>query len=152
MAKKTLAAPAGKSSAWTCDAWKRNASISGLLVMMLGSLSACSGVPLPEEQVQLSKNAVNRAVSADATQYAPMEMKSAQDKLFDMERALGEKKYTQARLIAQQAEADAILAERKAQANKARQTLSNARQGIEVLRQEMLHAPDAPQTNPAQAQ
>lgn len=102
--------------------------------------------------MQLSKNAVTRAVSADATQYAPMEMKSAQDKLFDMERALGEKKYAQARLIAQQAEADAILAERKAQANRARQTLSNARQGIEVLRQEMLQAPDALQTNPAQAQ
>jgi len=119
---------------------------------VLGSLSACSSVPMPEEQVQLSKNAVNRAVSADATQYAPMEMKNAQDKLFEMERALGEKKYQQARLIAQQAEADAILAERKAQANKVQQTLSSARQGIEVLRQEMLQAPDAPKTAPVQAQ
>lgn len=124
----------------------------GLLLVMLGALGACSSVPLPEEQVQLSKNAVNRAVSADATQYAPVEMKNAQDKLFLMERALGEKDYTQARLLAQQAEADASLAERKARAIKAQQTLQSARQGIEVLRQEMLQAPDAPALPSAQAQ
>jgi len=152
MANNLLATPARKSGALTLGAWKRCASMSGLLALVLGSLSACSSVPMPEEQVQLSKNAVNRAVSADATQYAPMEMKNAQDKLFEMERALGEKKYQQARLIAQQAEADAILAERKAQANKVQQTLSSARQGIEVLRQEMLQAPDAPKTAPVQAQ
>ncbi|MCE4069419.1 MULTISPECIES: DUF4398 domain-containing protein [Pseudomonas] len=126
------------------------ASMSAVLVLMLGSLSACSSVPMPEEQVQLSRNAVNRAVAADATRYAPVEMKMAQDKLFGMERALGEKRYEQARLIAQQAEADAVLAERKAQAGKAQQTLAAGRNGIQVLRQEMLQAPDAPQTAPTQ--
>lgn len=128
------------------------ASLSGLLVVMLGSLSACSSVPLPQEQIQLSKDAVSRAVSADATQYAPLEMKSAQDKLFLMERAVGEKKYEEARLLAQQAEADANLAERKARATQAQQTLKSAREGIDVLRQEMLQAPDAPKTSPANVQ
>ncbi|MBW4653819.1 MAG: DUF4398 domain-containing protein [Kaiparowitsia implicata GSE-PSE-MK54-09C] len=117
----------------------------GVLVL-LGSLSACSSVPLPEDQMLLSKNAVNRAVSAEATRYAPVEMKSAQDKLFSMERALGEKNYNLARVLAQQAEADANLAERKARANKAQQTLKSAREGIKVLEQEMLHAPGVPQT------
>ena len=128
------------------------ASLSGLLVMVLGSLSACSSVPVPEEQIQLSKNAVNRAVSAEATQYAPVEMKNAQDKLFLMERALGEKQYEKARQLAQQAEADANLAERKARASKAQKTLKNARDGIDVLRQEMLQAPEAPKVTPSKVQ
>lgn len=128
------------------------ASLSGLLVMVLGSLSACSSVPVPEEQIQLSKNAVNRAVSAEATQYAPVEMKNAQDKLFLMERALGEKQYEKARQLAQQAEADANLAERKARASKAQKTLKNARDGIDVLRQEMLQAPEAPKVIPSKVQ
>ena len=129
----------------------RAASFCGSLVL-LGALSACSSVPLPEDQVQLSKNAVSRAEAADATQYAPLEMKSAQDKLFRMERALGEKDYSLARVLAQQAEADANLAERKAQAQKMQQALESAREGIKVLKQEMLQAPDAPQTSSTLAQ
>lgn len=129
-----------------------NAARYGLLLVMLGALGACSSVPLPEEQIQLSKNAVNRAVSAEATRYAPVEMRDAQDKLMRMEHAVGEHDYEQARLLAQQAEADANLAERKALASKAQQTLDNARQGIEVLRQEMLQAPNAPQTATHNAQ
>ncbi|MCY1447717.1 hypothetical protein D9M71_643480 [compost metagenome] len=70
-------------------------------------------------------------------------MKSAQDKLYKVERALGEQDFAQARLLAEQAEADANLAERKARALRTQQQLEEARQGIEVLRQEMLQAPDA---------
>ncbi|MNM69143.1 hypothetical protein D3C81_807310 [compost metagenome] len=98
---------------------------------------------VPTEQVELTRNAVSRAVTADATQFAPVEMKSAQDKLYKVERALGEQDFAQARLLAEQAEADADLAERKARALRAQQQLKEARQGIEVLRQEMLQAPDA---------
>lgn len=79
--------------------------------------------------MRLSKDAVTRAVTADTTQYAPLEMKTAQDKLFRMERTLGEQDYEQARLLAEQAEVDANLAERKAQASNAEQTLKSARQG-----------------------
>lgn len=114
---------------------------AGLLVALLGSLGGCASVTIPTEQVELTRDAVSRAVSADATQYAPVEMKSAQDKLYAVERALGEKDFTGARLLAEQAEADANLAERKARALRAEQQLKSARDGIEVLKQEMLQAP-----------
>lgn len=113
-----------------------------LLVTLMAALAGCAGVPAPTDQVELSRNAVSRAVTADATQYAPAEMKSAQDKLYGVERALGEKNYNQARTLAEQAEADANLAERKARAVKAQQQLQSAHKGIEVLKQEMLQAPD----------
>ncbi|MGE8438815.1 MAG: DUF4398 domain-containing protein [Pseudomonas palmensis] len=112
---------------------------SSLLMVLAG----CAGVPVPTEQVELTRNAVSRAVTADATQYAPAEMKAAQDKLYAVERALGERNLVAARTLAEQAEADASLAERKARAAKAQQQLRSAQQGIEVLKQEMLQSPDA---------
>ena len=112
---------------------------SSLLMVLAG----CAGVPVPTEQVELTRNAVSRAVTADATQYAPAEMKAAQDKLYAVERALGERTLVAARTLAEQAEADANLAERKARAAKAQQQLRSAQQGIEVLKQEMLQSPDA---------
>ncbi|MNJ44253.1 hypothetical protein D3C77_392970 [compost metagenome] len=115
----------------------------GLMVALLATLSGCASVVAPSEQVELTRNAVSRAVTADATQFAPVEMQSAQSKLNLLERALGQEDFTQARLLAEQAEADANLAERKARALRAKQQLTEAQQGIEVLKQEMLQAPDA---------
>ncbi|CAI8916293.1 DUF4398 domain-containing protein [Pseudomonas zeae] len=125
-------------------------AVCGLAVA--AALSACASAPLPEQQISLSKDAVNRAVSAEATQYAPLEMKAAQDKMFQMERALGEKNYPQAKLLAEQIEADANLAERKSRAVKWQKQLADARNGIEVLKQEMLQDPVTGFNPPASAQ
>ncbi|MGC7840780.1 DUF4398 domain-containing protein [Pseudomonas wayambapalatensis] len=110
------------------------------------ALSGCASSVMPGEQIELTRSAVNRAVSADATQYAPAEMRAAQDKLNAMERALGEKNAAQVKTLAEQAEADARLAERKAAARKTKAQLDTARQGIEVLKQELLEAPQATAT------
>jgi Tfp pilus assembly major pilin PilA len=125
----------------TIERVSSRARVSACLLIMAGVMSACAGVPIPQQQITLSRDAVNRAVSADATQYAPLEMKAAQDKMFLMERALGEKDYPQARLLAEQIEADANLAERKARAVKWQKQLTDARSGIQVLKQEMLQDP-----------
>ncbi|KHA72489.1 DUF4398 domain-containing protein [Pseudomonas fluorescens] len=128
------------------------ARLSACLLIMTGALSACASAPIPEQQLGLAKDAVNRAVSAEATQYAPLEMKAAQDKMFQMERALGEKNYPQAKLLAEQIEADANLAERKSRAVKWQKQLTDARSGIQVLKQEMLQDPVTGFNPPASAQ
>ena len=117
-------------------------STAGLLLLLGG----CASAVMPSEQIELTRSAINRAVAADATQYAPVEMRAAQDKLSAMDRALGQKDLKQARSLAELAEADARLAERKALARKNHEQLEIARKGIEVLRQELL---DAPESNPA---
>lgn len=122
---------------------KQRVAAWGTLLAVVGALSACASVPSPNDQIVLSKNAISRAVSADATQYAPLEMKVAQDKMFLMERAMGERDYVQARILAEQIEVDANLAERKARAMKWQQQLQQSRAGIQVLKQEMLQAPDS---------
>lgn len=114
------------------------------LVGLLMIMSGCASVTVPNEQIELARNALNRAVAAEATQYAPVEMRAAQDKMSALDRALGEKKFEQARTLAEGARADARVAERKAQALKAKEQLEVARKGIEVLKQEILDAPDSP--------
>lgn len=106
-------------------------------------ISACASTPSPDEQVSLAKSALSRAVSAGATEYAPVQMKTAQDKIVLMERALGEKNYGKAKVLAEQIEVDSALAERTARTLKTQKELKDAQNGIQVLKQEMLQAPNS---------
>jgi hypothetical protein len=105
-------------------------AIGGSLV-----LAGCAGNP-PSEQFAVTESAVNDAVSAGGTEFAAVEMKAAQDKLKQAEIAMHDKKYDQARTLAEQAEWDARVAERKAQAMKAEQTVKDSQKGVQELRQE----------------
>lgn len=113
-----------------------------LAALVLGCglvLSGCAGNP-PSEQYAVAQSAVNAATSAGGTEFAAVEMKSAQDKLKQAEFALYEKKYDKARSLAEQAEWDARVAERKAQTAKAKRAVQDARQGIQELRDEGLRS------------
>lgn len=113
--------------------WKVTALAMGSALLLAG----CAGNP-PSEQLAVTQSAVDNAVSAGGTEFAAVEMKAAQDKLKQAELQLHEENYEEARRLAEQAEWDARLAERKAEATKAEQALHNAQQGIEELREESL--------------
>jgi uncharacterized lipoprotein YmbA len=98
-------------------------------------LAGCAGNP-PSEQFAVSESAVKDAVSAGGTEFAAVEMKAAQDKLKQAEIAMHDKQYDQAKVLAEQAEWDARVAERKAQAMKAEQTVKDSQKGVQELRQE----------------
>lgn len=120
-----------------------------LAALALGAsfvLAGCAGNP-PSEQYAVSQSAVNSAVSAGGTEYSAVEMKSAQDKLKQAEFAMQEQKYDEARRLAEQAEWDARVAERKSQAAKAEKAVQDARQGVNELREEGMR-----QVQPAPAQ
>ncbi|MEB0039580.1 MULTISPECIES: DUF4398 domain-containing protein [unclassified Pseudomonas] len=109
-----------------------------LAVLALGSsvvLAGCAGNP-PTAQYAVTQSAVNSAVSAGGTEYAAVEMKSAQDKLKAAELAMHDKKYDEAKMLAEQSEWDARVAERTAQAAKAQKAVQDARQGADELRQD----------------
>ncbi|MBA1203749.1 DUF4398 domain-containing protein [Pseudomonas capeferrum] len=113
-----------------------------LAALALGSslvLAGCAGNP-PTEQYAVTQSAVNSAVSAGGTEFAAVEMKAAQDKLKQAEIAMHDKKYDEAKRLAEQAEWDARVAERKAQAGKAQKAVQDARQGVEELREEGMRA------------
>ncbi|VVN41255.1 DUF4398 domain-containing protein [Pseudomonas fluorescens] len=109
-----------------------------LAALAIGSslvLAGCAGNP-PTEQFAVTQSAVNGAVSAGGTEFAAVEMKSAQDKLKQAEIAMHDKKYDEAKILAEQAEWDARVAERKAQAMKAEQAVKDSQTGVQELRQE----------------
>ncbi|WP_339410309.1 DUF4398 domain-containing protein [Pseudomonas sp. EA_35y_Pfl2_R5] len=113
----------------------RNLKLAALLVGSSVVLAGCAGNP-PSEQFAVTQLAVNNAVSAGATEFAAVEMQSARDKLKQAELAMHDKDYEKAKRLAEQAEWDARVAERKAEATKAERALQDANQGIEELRQE----------------
>ncbi|KFE53030.1 DUF4398 domain-containing protein [Pseudomonas syringae] len=131
-----------------------NTTFKGLRGMKLAALAlgasfvlaGCAGNP-PSEQYAVSQSAVNSAVSAGGTEYSAVEMKSAQDKLKQAELAMQEQKYDEARRLAEQAEWDARVAERKSQAAKAEKAVQDARQGVNELREEGMR-----QVQPVKAQ
>lgn len=102
-------------------------------------LVGCAGNP-PSERYAVAQSALNAAVSAGGTEYAPLEMQAAQDKFRQASIAMHDKNYDEARRLAEQAELDARVAERKAQAGKAERALQDARQGIQELRNEGLRS------------
>lgn len=109
-----------------------------LAALAIGSsfvLAGCAGNP-PTEQYAVTQSAVNSAVSAGGPEFAAVEMKSAQDKFKQAELAMHDKKYDEAKRLAEQAEWDARVAERKAQASKAEQALKDSEKGVQELRQE----------------
>lgn len=116
---------------------------SGLLALALGSsllLAGCAGNP-PTEQFAVTNTVVKSAVAAGGPEYAPVQMKQAQDKLAQAENLLRDDQYEQARMLAEQAEWDARVAERTALASKAQKALQDSQQGVQQIREEGARTP-----------
>ena len=113
----------------------RGLKLAALAIGTSFVLAGCAGNP-PTEQYAVTQSAVNSAVSAGGTEYAAVEMKAAQDKLKQAELAMHDTKYDEARRLAEQAEWDARVAERKAQAAKADLALKDSQKAVQELRNE----------------
>lgn len=106
-------------------------ALGGLLLV------GCAGNP-PNEQFAVTESAVRSAVSSGATQYAPLDLRAAQEKWKQAELAMQKENFDEARKLAEQAEWDARVAERKAQAAKAQKAVEDAQKGIQELREESM--------------
>ena len=114
--------------------WLRMAGgISFVAIVVAG----CASVPPPTEQMAVSKLAIANAVSAGGSEYAAVEMRSAQEKMDRANRAMAKEDYENARWLAEQAQADARLAEKKAESAKAQKAANVMQEDIRVLREEI---------------
>ena len=113
------------------------ASSSLLLVAFALSLVACASIPPPKEQMAVSRSALDQARSAGAPQLAPPEFNEAQRKLELATLAYQQKKYEAARRLAEEAEADAKLAQAKAGATRSEQAANQIQRDIKVLQEEL---------------
>ena len=118
--------------------FKNSKSLLALLAAgSLLTLVGCAGNP-PTAQMAVATQSLNAAETAGATEYAPVEMQSARKKMNEAEKAEFEKDYKKAQYLAEQAEWDARVAERKAQAEKVQRAVDDAKRSVEELRNESL--------------
>jgi len=106
--------------------------------MALGGLAGCASEKTPATaDVAVSRAAVDAAASAGAAEAAPAEMQSARDKLMRANQALASRDYQAAADWANLAEADARLAQSKANSAKASMAAEEVQRSIQALRDEL---------------
>lgn len=98
----------------------------------------CTSLKTPATaDVAVSNAAVANAAGAGGAQYAPLEMNSAREKLALAKKAMLDKDYKLAIELANQAQADAKLAQSKASSVKAQAAADVMQDDIRVLREEL---------------
>jgi hypothetical protein len=106
--------------------------------VLLGLCACASPQKAPATaEVAVSQNAVENAVQAGAGELAPDDITRAREKMLKANQALQAKDYKMARDLAVQAEADAKLAQSKANSAKATAAANALDADLRVLRQEV---------------
>ena len=109
-----------------------------ILAAALALTVGCTSLKTPATaDVAVSNAAVANAAGAGGAQYAPLEMNSAREKLALANKAMLAKDYKEARELANQAQADAKLAQSKASSVKAQAAADVLQEDIRVLREEL---------------
>lgn len=107
--------------------------LAGIVIAMTG----CASIPPPTEQIAVSKAALTRASSAGSNEYAPVELRSATEKMSAAELAMAKEDFRRAQQLAEQAQVDAKLAETKSALAKAQLAVGNEEESNRILREEI---------------
>ncbi|PWW47000.1 DUF4398 domain-containing protein [Melaminivora alkalimesophila] len=106
--------------------------------LALAALAACSSTPKPTEEMAVGRATLDRVTAMpEVAQNAPVELQRARDKWMQAQRAMDNKDYKEARRLATEAEADARLAESKAEAVDSARTRRQVQDSIRSLQQEI---------------
>lgn len=114
-------------------------------VIGIGALAAicsagCATSPVPQEKIAVAKSSIQRAEQAGAPELAPVPMAAARDKLTRAEKAAASHDMQPAADLADQANADAQLAEATAQQQRSRKAATEFDASLQALRQETSHS------------
>lgn len=115
-----------------------------LSLAVAATLAACASEPPPRSLAQASQ-AVDQAAQSGAAAAAPLEMTLARDKLMAAQAAADREKTAEADRLAQEAIANAELAQAKADDAKSRAALTDMQRTIEALRSEAVKPPTRPE-------
>lgn len=111
--------------------------LTTLSALALGGvlLTGCAGKP-PTAEMAIANSALQSAIESGASTYAAPDLIKAQDKWSKAEAANNKHDYEAAQRWAEQAEIDARVAQRKAQAAKVTKALDEAKKSIQDIREE----------------
>lgn len=110
-----------------------------LSIIIVGGIfmSGCASAPPPVELIAVSRAAVNDANTAGANELAPIQYKSATEKMNGAELAMAHKDYPLAQQLAEQAQVDAKLAVAMARSSKAKKAADALQEDSRILSQEI---------------
>lgn len=111
--------------------WRQLVPLAAVL-----ALAACASTPPPTQQMAVSRAAVERATGPAAAE-APAELATARDKILRANQALAAKDHATARRLAEEAEADAALAEARARETRSEAALNAVRDSLRQLRESL---------------
>lgn len=108
---------------------------AGAALLAAFLLGACAPVEImPATEIAAAQAAITQAESAGAKRAAPVELLAAREKLEQADAAARTERFGDARRLAEAAEADAMLADRKARAAKAQSAADEMARSNELLR------------------
>jgi Domain of unknown function (DUF4398) len=106
-------------------------------LLAISALAACASVPPPKAEIAVAEAAVVNATNAGGAQWAPAEMRTAQDKLARAQAAMTAQEHSQAKTLALEAGLDAQLAAAAARAAKSQRAADEVKEANRVLREEL---------------
>jgi len=115
--------------------------IAAICVISVMIMAGCSSMKTPATaDVAVSNAAVANASTAGGAEFAPVEMRSARDKMDQSNAALKAHDYKKADALAKAAQADAQLAQSKADTAKSQAAATALQTDIQVLQEQINHA------------
>lgn len=115
---------------------KSNIRDAVLVAAIALSAVGCVTTSIPNEKLAVAKSSVQAAEQAGAPELAPVEMAAARDKLARAEKAAADRDAQPATDLAEQANADAQLAEATAQEKRSHKAAMELDSSLQALRQE----------------
>lgn len=113
-------------------------NLSTLCAAFAICVAGCATTPIPNEKIAVAKASVQHAEQSGAPELAPVELAAARDKLARAEKAAADNDAQPATQWAEQADADAQLAEATAQEHRSRKAATEFEANLQALRQESL--------------
>lgn len=110
-------------------------------VALSAVVAGCASNPPPKSELAVSKTAIDAALSEGGMEYAPVPLKTAQDKYALAEKIVADKdddRYLKAQQLAEQAALDAKLAQLTAQTEKLKKSLQDSQGDKQAIRQEVI--------------
>ncbi len=107
-------------------------------VALLALVSACATTPPDRSILENARNAIEQAESARAEEYAPIELRYADERLASATKALDDDRPEDARRLAEQAEIEAQLALARTRAALARAELQTKQEDLEQVRADLV--------------
>lgn len=110
------------------------------MILGLALLSGCASAPVDPGLLNNARFAIEQAESAEAREYAPLELRQARERLRAAETAIEDRDGDRARQLADESEILAQLALARTRAAHARQELEQARRDLQRLELDLVES------------